>query len=84
MENRKRRLEETAYNYILAQIINGTLKPGDFVNQRELADTLNMSRTPIKSALSQLAGEGYIRILPYNGTFVAYKHEAFSNGEGRL
>ncbi|MBC2159789.1 GntR family transcriptional regulator [Listeria booriae] len=81
MERKKKRLEETAYDYILFRIISGEYTFGDFINQRELTDELNMSRTPIRSALSQLAGEGYVRMLPYNGTFVAYKPNMMINGE---
>lgn len=74
MDDRKTRLEEKAYEYILQRIIDGTYAVGDFVNQRDLTEELHMSRTPIKAALSRLSGEGYIRVFPYSGAFVSHYH----------
>ncbi|CAM4048619.1 GntR family transcriptional regulator [Listeria booriae] len=66
------RLEEVAYEYVLKCIQENRLKMGDFVSQQELAHELNMSRTPIRAAITKLSGEGYIRMLPYHGAFVAF------------
>ncbi|EUJ45554.1 GntR family transcriptional regulator [Listeria riparia] len=74
------RLEEVAYERILKYIIDGTYAAGDFVNQRDLTEELNMSRTPIKAALARLSGEGYIRVFPYSGAFVShYQKETEEN-----
>ncbi|MBC1896499.1 GntR family transcriptional regulator [Listeria booriae] len=66
------RLEEVAYEYVLKCIQENRLKMGDFVSQQELVHELNMSRTPIRAAITKLSGEGYIRMLPYHGAFVAF------------
>ncbi|MBC1231168.1 GntR family transcriptional regulator [Listeria booriae] len=83
MENSKTRLEEIAYEHILKYIIDGTYAAGDFVNQRDLTEELNMSRTPIKAALARLSGEGYIRVFPYSGAFVSHYQKDTEESEDK-
>ena len=42
---------ETAYQTIRSRIITMELKPGDPLNDRELAEELGISRTPMREAL---------------------------------
>ncbi|MBC1502867.1 GntR family transcriptional regulator [Listeria booriae] len=77
---KKPRLEEVAYEYVLKCIRENRLKMGDFVSQQELAQELNMSRTPIRAAITKLSGEGYIRMLPYHGAFVAFYKDQPAKG----
>jgi DNA-binding GntR family transcriptional regulator len=55
-----KRLALQAYEQILDLILNGSAKPGELVNERRLADALNMSRTPVRDALLMLEGEGLL------------------------
>lgn len=55
-----KRLALQAYEQILELILNGGAKPGELVNERRLADALNMSRTPVRDALLMLEGEGLL------------------------
>jgi DNA-binding GntR family transcriptional regulator len=55
-----KRLALQAYERILDLILNGEAKPGELVNERRLADALNMSRTPVRDALLMLEGEGLL------------------------
>jgi DNA-binding GntR family transcriptional regulator len=55
-----KRLALQAYEQILNLILNGTAKPGELLNERRLADALNMSRTPVRDALLMLEGEGLL------------------------
>ncbi|MBC1552227.1 GntR family transcriptional regulator [Listeria booriae] len=82
MNNKRPRLEEVAYAHVLKSIKENRLKMGDFVSQQDLAQELNMSRTPIRAAITKLSGEGYIRMLPYHGAFVAFYKE--QSVEGRV
>ena len=64
------RLTDQVYEAITARILNGTFRPGDRLDVNWLADKLEVSPTPVKNALSLLANEGLVQILPRNGTFV--------------
>ncbi len=57
-------------DFLRSQIVEGKLKPGDRVNELSLSGELGISRSPIREALAQLAGEGLVRVIPYRGTFV--------------
>ena len=51
-------------------ITEGGLEPGERINERELADRLAVSRTPLREALRVLAAEKLVTISPNYGTFV--------------
>ena len=51
-------LRETVYSYLRKQIISMELRPGDRINEKLLADTLNVSRGPLREALRQLEFPG--------------------------
>jgi DNA-binding GntR family transcriptional regulator len=56
--------------YLRQRITDGTLKPGQRINELTLAAELGVSRSPVREALATLAGEGLVRVAPYKGTFV--------------
>jgi DNA-binding GntR family transcriptional regulator len=45
----------------------GTLRPGDVVTEGRLAQTLNVSRTPVREAVSRLVSEGLLVVPPSGG-----------------
>ena len=47
-----------AYEKLLELILAGELAPGAVLNERKLAIELEMSRTPVREAISRLAAEG--------------------------
>jgi len=47
------------------------LSPGAKLNERELAERLHVSRTPLREAIKMLAAEGLIKLVPNRGAFVA-------------
>ena len=49
---------------------DGGLAPGDRVTAKEIADSLKLSPTPVREALSRLAGEGLLEKHPGDGFFV--------------
>ncbi|SNB65928.1 DNA-binding transcriptional regulator, GntR family [Arboricoccus pini] len=55
-----KRLALQAYEQILNLIVSGQIPPGVMITERRLAETLNMSRTPIRDALLMLEGEGLL------------------------
>lgn len=66
MEN----LRTRAYAEIKKKIINCTYGPGSFLDSIFLAQTLNMSRTPIREALTMLEQEGLIKIVSQKGIMI--------------
>jgi DNA-binding GntR family transcriptional regulator len=59
----RRRLEE--------EINDGRLMPGDPLDERQLAKRFEVSRTPIREAVHQLAAQGLVRAIPRQGVYVA-------------
>src|SRR4051812_47424010 len=62
--------KEQAYQYIKRLIIEGTWDLDRAINVNEIAEHLNMSRTPIHKAFTQLQQEGFLSIIPQVGVFV--------------
>lgn len=51
-------------------ILDGTLKKGDRLIQEEWAERLDVSRMPIREALTQLQMEGLVEMVPHKGAIV--------------
>ena len=62
---------ETAYQTIRSRIITMELKPGDPLNDRELAEELGISRTPMREALLMLNLARMVDIYPQSGSHVS-------------
>jgi DNA-binding GntR family transcriptional regulator len=60
-------LTAQAYADIKQQLISGTIPAGQYFDAGQLAEKLNMSRTPIREALQRLEHEGIIEILAKKG-----------------
>ncbi|SAK91259.1 GntR family transcriptional regulator [Caballeronia ptereochthonis] len=52
-------------------IATDELKPGERLRERTLAERLDVSRTPLREALKELAGDGLVVVLPKRGAVVA-------------
>ena len=63
-------LRDTVRQKIHDAIMDGTLEPGERLNDDELIAWLGVSRTPIREALSQLARAGLIEMAPNRYTRV--------------
>jgi DNA-binding GntR family transcriptional regulator len=53
------------------RVIRGVYPPGHRLTEDELAEQFGVSRIPVREALRLLEGEGFVRVKPYSGTFVA-------------
>jgi DNA-binding GntR family transcriptional regulator len=71
----RQRLHDTVVEHLRNFIIEGTLGAGTKLNERELCETLGISRTPLREALKVLAAEGLIEISPNRGASVARMSE---------
>ncbi|GMA51406.1 GntR family transcriptional regulator [Alicyclobacillus contaminans] len=72
----KKTLSEQAYEAIREAILTLRLKPGQDIYESELANMLDMSRTPIREAVRLLAMEDLIEILPQRGMKVTLISES--------
>lgn len=52
-------------------LLRGDLEPGSGIHESQLADSLGVSRTPLREALLALEREGFLRSEPGRGFFVA-------------
>lgn len=60
-------LKDHVYQYIAEQISKGELVPGKKINENEICQELNISRTPVREALIQLSSERVLENLPRKG-----------------
>lgn len=60
-------LKDHVYEYISKRIQDGSIKPNDKLNEQEICDELNISRTPVREALIQLAADGLLDNEPRRG-----------------
>lgn len=59
-----------AYESIKRSILGLRYKPGEKLSETRLAQELDLGRSPIRTALARLEGEGWIEVQPQSGTFV--------------
>ena len=64
-------IRDKVYDYIKQAIVSGVYKSGERIVERELADQLNVSRTPIREALFRLESQGFVKTLPRKGVVVS-------------
>lgn len=62
--------KENAFNQLQQWIIDGTLLPGEKLNDTELAKALGVSRTPIRESLQLLESQGFVKMYPGKATQV--------------
>lgn len=63
-------LKDHVYDYISSKINDGSLRPGEKINENQICESLQVSRTPVREALLQLSNEGYLENLPRRGFIV--------------
>jgi DNA-binding GntR family transcriptional regulator len=63
-------ISDELINALRNMIVDGSLAAGERVNEVHLARALGVSRTPLREALTRLAGEGALAAVPRVGWFV--------------
>lgn len=63
-------LKNKAYDRLKCLIIEGAYPSGTFLSERYLAETFEMSKAPIRSAIERLSAEGFVRVSPQQGIMV--------------
>ncbi|MFP7300320.1 GntR family transcriptional regulator [Neobacillus niacini] len=69
--NEKGSRRNYVYTYLYKNIIGLSLQPGSALSENEIAKQLNVSRTPVREAMIQLAKQDLVEIVPQIGTFVS-------------
>jgi DNA-binding GntR family transcriptional regulator len=62
--------KERAYRDTKGRILDGSLPGGELITEGQVADTLAMSRTPVREAFLRLEAEGLLRLFPKRGALV--------------
>jgi DNA-binding GntR family transcriptional regulator len=63
-------LTDRIYDHIREGIVTNTLKPGTRLEELEIANSLDVSRTPVREALGRLGADGLVTIMPRRGAIV--------------
>ncbi|HHV79540.1 MAG TPA: GntR family transcriptional regulator [Firmicutes bacterium] len=62
---------DLVYDHLKEKIISRELKPGELIRIDAVAKELNVSKTPVREALKQLAAKGFVEMRPNSGARVA-------------
>ena len=60
-------LHEQAAKRLRQMLVEGRIAPGAKLNERELCEALDVSRTPLREAIKMLAAEGLVELVPNRG-----------------
>ncbi len=66
----RQHLHDTVVGHLRKLIVESVFPPGTKLNERELCETMGISRTPLREALKALAAEGLVDIAPNRGASV--------------
>jgi len=65
-------LRDHVHRSLRQAILTGKLRAEDRVNERQLAEQLGVSTTPVKEALRQLEADGLVETLPRRGVVIRF------------
>jgi DNA-binding GntR family transcriptional regulator len=68
--SRDRPATERAYDYTKEGITSGLLRGGDLISEGDVAQALQISRTPVREAFLRLSSEGLLRLYPKRGALI--------------
>jgi DNA-binding GntR family transcriptional regulator len=63
-------IKEMVYRRLVRAIVELELEPGQQLRERQLAEQMGVSKTPIREALVRLEKEGLVTVAPYRGAIV--------------
>ncbi|HLY26547.1 MAG TPA: GntR family transcriptional regulator [Aggregatilineales bacterium] len=72
IEDNKKTIAAIVRERIRAAILSGELAAGSRLDQAQLAADLEVSLVPVREALKALDAEGFVKIIPRRGAFVAH------------
>ncbi|MBX2826105.1 MAG: GntR family transcriptional regulator, partial [Gammaproteobacteria bacterium] len=63
-------LASQVYRILRDEIVAIRLRPGQLISEKEIAEVLKASKTPVREALIRLEIDGLVEIVPKSGTYV--------------
>ena len=69
-------LHEQVAQRLRQMLVENRIPPGAKLNERELCEALNVSRTPLREAIKMLAAEGLVELVPNRGAIAIALTEA--------
>ncbi|HXD41538.1 MAG TPA: GntR family transcriptional regulator [Ramlibacter sp.] len=69
-------LHEQVAQRLRQMLVENRITPGAKLNERELTEVLQVSRTPLREAIKMLAAEGLVELLPNRGAIAVSLSEA--------
>ncbi|TDC96899.1 GntR family transcriptional regulator [Saccharopolyspora aridisoli] len=61
---------DRAYQHVKAGLLDGSFPDGELLSEGEVANALQMSRTPVREAFLRLQSEGFLKLYPKRGALV--------------
>jgi DNA-binding GntR family transcriptional regulator len=68
-------LHEQVAQRLRQMLVEGHIAPGAKLNERELCEVLDVSRTPLREAIKMLAAEGLVELVPNRGAIAVSLRE---------
>lgn len=62
---------QQVYEELHGKIVRGELRPGDQLSEAKVGEGYGLSRTPVREVFWRLGEDGFVRVVPQVGTFVA-------------
>lgn len=69
--DRSRPMRDQIYPLVRTLILTGTIKPGDVIDEKEIAAQLAVSRTPVREAVKKLSDENLVEVIAQSATRAA-------------
>jgi DNA-binding GntR family transcriptional regulator len=71
IKDERKYLRDIIFEKLQQTIFSGKFKSGERITEKEIADELSVSRTPVREALYRLASTGLIKIIPHRGFLIS-------------
>lgn len=63
-------IADIIYKSLFDDIVNGKLRPGQRITEREISESRGISRAPVREAITKLAKDGLVMLMPRRGCYV--------------
>lgn len=64
-------ISEIVYQAVYKQILGGKIRPGERITEQAIAESMGISRAPVREGLKRLAEDRLVRLVPRSGCFVS-------------